>query len=110
MGTIALAAKVTHVPSMFISQLEGPLKGCRRSAIAGLEELGRRVVACGCDTAVLLDTHWLVNSGYHINACDSFQGVFTSNEFPHFIQNLEYQYDGNPALGDSIAELATRKE
>lgn len=109
MGALALAAKVTHVPSMFVSEQEGPLRGCRRAAIEGLRELGRRLVAAGCDTAVVLDTHWLVNSGYHINACERFQGLFTSNEFPHFIQNLEYRYEGNPALGDSIAELATRR-
>ncbi len=109
MGTLALAVKVTHVPSMFISEREGPLHGCRSRAIEGLGEIGRRLVGLGCDTAVLLDTHWLVNSGYHINACESFQGVFTSNEFPHFIQNLRYEYRGNPGLGDRIAEIATRR-
>ncbi|HEY6927958.1 MAG TPA: 3,4-dihydroxyphenylacetate 2,3-dioxygenase [Steroidobacteraceae bacterium] len=107
MGTLVLAAKVTHVPSMFISEREGPFKGCRTPAIEGLQELGRRLVASGCDTAVVLDTHWLVNSGYHINACASFEGIYTSNEFPHFIQNLRYRYEGNPALGDAIADLAT---
>ena len=109
MGQIALAAKVTHVPSMFLSERDGPHKGCRRAAIEGLAELGRRLKASACDTVVVLDTHWLVNSGYHLNACESFSGVFTSNEFPHFIQNLEYRYQGNPALGDAIAEIATRK-
>ena len=108
MGQLALAAKVTHVPSMFLSERDGPHKGCRRGAIEGLAELGRRLKASACDTVVVLDTHWLVNSGYHLNACESFSGVFTSNEFPHFIQNLEYRYQGNPALGDAIAELATR--
>jgi len=109
MGQLALAAKITHVPSMFISEREGPYKGCRAQAIAGLEEIGRRIVRHGCDTVVVLDTHWLVNSGYHVNACESFSGVFTSNEFPHFIQNLTYEYRGNPALGDAIAEIATRR-
>lgn len=107
MGELVLAAKVTHVPSMFVSEQPGPHHGCRRSAIAGLEEIGQRVQALDCDTVVVLDTHWLVNSGYHINACDRFSGLFTSNEFPHFIQNLEYSYAGNPELGDAIARIAT---
>lgn len=109
MGQLVFAAKVTHVPSMFISELDGPLKGCRQSAIDGLRQIGRQIDAQRCDTAVILDTHWLVNSGYHINACERFKGVFTSNEFPHFIKNLPYEHPGNPHLGDAIAEAATRK-
>ena len=109
MGELVFAAKVTHVPSMFISEMEGPLRGCRQSAIDGHREIGRRIRTAGADTVVFLDTHWLVNSGYHVNATDGFKGLFTSNEFPHFIQNLPYEYAGNPALGDAIAETATRK-
>lgn len=109
MGQLVLAAKVTHVPSMFISEMEGPLKGCRQAAIDGHAEIGRRIRAAGADTVIFLDTHWLVNSGYHINATDGFKGLFTSNEFPHFIQNMEYEYAGNPAMGDAIAEIATAK-
>jgi 3,4-dihydroxyphenylacetate 2,3-dioxygenase len=109
MGQLVLAAKVTHVPSIFISEMPGPMTGCRKEAIAGLEEIGRRIRAAGADTVIVLDTHWLVNAGYHINACAHFEGVFTSNEFPHFIQNLPYAYEGNPALGDAIAAAATAK-
>jgi len=108
MGELVLAAKVTHVPSMFISEMDGPLRGCRRQAIEGLEEIGLRVRQAGADTVIILDTHWLVNSGYHVNATDGFEGLYTSNEFPHFIQNLHYEYRGNPLLGDRIAEAATR--
>lgn len=108
-GQLAFAAKVTHVPSMFLSEMEGPFRGCRQSAIDGLAEIGRRIRALDVDTVVVLDTHWLVNAGYHVNATDGFKGLFTSNEFPHFIQDLEYEFAGNPLLGDAIAELATAK-
>ena len=57
----------------------------------------------------MIDTHWLVNAGYHVNAADNFKGNFTSHEFPHFIQNLEYEYQGNSALGDLIADKAMAK-
>jgi 3,4-dihydroxyphenylacetate 2,3-dioxygenase len=109
MGELVFAAKMTHVPSMFISEMEGPLKGIRQSAIDGQAEIGRRIRAAGADTVVVLDTHWLVNSGYHVNCTDGFKGLFTSNEFPHFIQNLEYEYAGNPALGEAIATTATAR-
>ena len=55
---------------------------------------------------MVLDTHWLVNAAYHINANHRFEGLFTSHEFPQFIKDLPYAYDGNAALGDLIAETA----
>ena len=107
MGEIVLAAKATHVPSMLISERPGPAHGCRAAAIEGLRELGRRARKAGADTIVVFDTHWLVNAGYHVNNNAVHKGVFTSHEFPHFIQNLEYAYRGNVELGRLIAEEST---
>lgn len=107
MGTLALAAKVTHVPSLYLSELPGKHHGCRQAAIDGHFELGRRCKALGVDTVVVFDVHWLVNAGYHVNCAPKFKGVYTSNELPHFIRNMPYEYDGNPALGRLIAEVAT---
>jgi 3,4-dihydroxyphenylacetate 2,3-dioxygenase len=104
MGRLALAAKITHVPSMYLSELDGPHKGCREAAIAGHREISRRCRALGVDTIVVLDTHWMVNAGYHVNCGERFQGVYTSNELPHFIRDMSYEYPGNPALGRLIAE------
>jgi 3,4-dihydroxyphenylacetate 2,3-dioxygenase len=109
MGKIILAAKTTHVPTMLMSEMDGPLKGKRQAAIDGHKEIGRRARAAGADTIEVIDTHWLVNAAYHINAKQRFKGVFTSNEFPQFIQGLEYEYDGNPKLGDLIAKKATAR-
>ena len=107
MGELALAAKITHVPSMYLSEQDGPHKGCRDAAIAGHREISRRCRELGVDTIVVFDTHWLVNSGYHINNAPRFEGLYTSNELPHFIKNLPYTYEGNTALGELIAEAAT---
>ena len=108
MGKIALVAKVTHVPSMYLSEQEGPHFGCRSEAIAGHMEIGRRCRELGVDTIIVFDTHWLVNSGFHINCAPRWEGVYTSNELPHFIKDLPFAYDGNPALGRLIADAATR--
>jgi 3,4-dihydroxyphenylacetate 2,3-dioxygenase len=108
MGSIAFAAKITHVPSMYLSEMDGPHKGCRDAAIAGHHEIARRCRELGVDTIVVFDTHWLVNSGYHINNAPHFKGVYTSNELPHFIKNMPYEYAGNTALGDIIAEGCNR--
>jgi 3,4-dihydroxyphenylacetate 2,3-dioxygenase len=107
MGKLALTAKITHVPSMYLSELDGPHKGCRQAAIDGHKEIGRRCRELGVDTIVVFDTHWLVNSGYHINCAPHFKGVYTSNELPHFIKDMSYEYDGNPALGKLLADAST---
>lgn len=109
MGEIVLAAKMTHVPTMLMSEQDGPVKGKRQAAIDGHLEIARRAKAAGADTVVICDTHWLVNAGYHINANPSFKGLFTSNEFPQFIQDLAFEYQGNPALGGLIAKKAVEK-
>lgn len=104
MGKLALAAKITHVPSMYLSELEGPQKGFRQSAIDGHKEIGRRCRELGVDTLVVFDTHWLVNAAYHINCGAHFKGNYTSNELPHFISNMEFEFSGNPLLGQLIAD------
>mgnify|MGYP000052990051 CR=1 FL=1 len=107
MGTLALAAKITHVPSMYLSELDGPHKGCRDAAIAGHHEIRKRCIEKDIDTLVVFDTHWLVNSGYHINNAANFEGIYTSNELPHFIKNMPYDYKGNTELGEAMAKYAS---
>lgn len=109
MGKLALAAKVTHVPSMYLSEMPGKHHGCREAAIAGHRIIAERARALGVDTVVVFDVHWLVNSGYHINCHDHFKGIYTSNELPHFIKDMEFEYSGNPQLGRLIAEAANRR-
>ena len=107
MGKLALAAKITHVPSMYLSELDGPQKGCRQAAIDGHIEIGRRCREAGVDTIVVFDTHWLVNANYPLNCAPHFAGIYTSTELPHFISNMPYAYDGNPALGALLARACT---
>mgnify|MGYP000356061081 CR=1 FL=1 len=109
MGEIVLAAKVTHVPTMLMSEQPGRVFGTRQQAIDGHREIARRARAMGADTIVICDTHWVVNAGYHINANAHFEGVFTSNEFPQFIADMPFKFEGNPGLGDLIAEKARQK-
>ena len=106
MGQIALAAKVTHVPSLLLSEREGALKGRRQAAIDSLKEIGRRARDRGADTFLIFDTHWLSNFGFHINANERHVGNYTSHEAPHMIQDLGYDYAGAPRLADLIAEEA----
>lgn len=106
MGKLALVAKTTHVPSMYLSELDGPRKGTRQDAIDGHREIGRRCRELGVDTIVVFDTHWLVNANYHINCAPHFSGLYTSNELPHFISNMAFEFPGNPVLGKILANAA----
>ncbi len=106
MGKIVLAAKITHVPSLLISERPGPLHGKRAGPISSLKELGKRAKARGVDTFIVFDMHWMSNFGFHINSNERHKGVYTSHEAPHMIQNMAYDYPGDPALGDMIAEEA----
>ncbi len=107
MGKLALAAKsLTCRRCICLSCREN--HGCRQGAIDGHKEIGKRCREMGVDTIIVFDTHWLVNSAYHINCADHFQGVYTSNELPHFIRDMTYDYDGNPELGQLIADEAVK--
>jgi 3,4-dihydroxyphenylacetate 2,3-dioxygenase len=105
MGKLALVGKITHVPSMYLSELGGPRQGSRQAAIDGHHEISRRCRELGVDTIVVFDTHWLVNAGYHINCSPHFEGVYTSNELPHFISNMRYDIPGNPSLGKLLGQV-----
>jgi 3,4-dihydroxyphenylacetate 2,3-dioxygenase len=92
---------------MVLSELPGPLHGCRQDAIDGLGQIGERILASGADTVIILDTHWLSNAAYHVNAYHEFHGVFQSTEFPTQIEHLEYDHAGNTALGQALAAKAS---
>lgn len=107
MGQLVLAAKVTHVPSLMLSEVEGsPLRSARAGAVAALRELGRRARVRDVTTFVVFDTHWLSNFGYHINANPRHRGAFTSHEAPQMIQDLRYDLPGDSALAGAIADEA----
>jgi len=107
MGQVSLAAKITHVPSMYLSELPGPRHGTRQDAIDGHREIARRCRELGVDTLVVFDTHWLVNANYHINCAPHFKGSYTSNELPHFIANMAFEAPGNLELGQLLARACT---
>ena len=109
MGQLVLAAKVSHVPSIMLSEAEGsPLKAAREGAVKALRELGRRAGERQVSTFVVFDTHWLSNFGYHINANPHHRGAFTSHEAPQMIQDLRYDLPGDPALAEAIAAEAVK--
>ncbi|RBQ14387.1 3,4-dihydroxyphenylacetate 2,3-dioxygenase [Spongiactinospora rosea] len=105
MGELVLAAKITHVPSIWLSLQPGKHFGIRRPAELALSEVGRRARERGADTFLIADTHWMNSIGFHLNGKERHSGSYASHELPHFIHDLEYDYPGNPEL----AELARQE-
>lgn len=89
MGETVPAAKCTHVPTMRMSEQPGRLSGMRQAAIDGHREISRRAKELGADTIVILDTHWMMNAGCHINANHRFRGVLT---LCHQLDSLQLEY------------------
>ena len=111
LGELVLAAKVSHVPSLMLSEVPGsPLREARHDAVEALRLLGRRARERRVTSFVVFDTHWLSNFGYHINANPHHQGAFTSHEAPHMIQDLRYDLPGDTALAQAIAAEAAKAE
>ena len=102
MGELVLAAKITHVPSIWLSMQPGKHHGIRKSAEDALQEGGRRARERGADTFVIADTHWLNTSGFHVNSRAYHNDTYASHELPHFIPKLRYEYPGNKELAEAI--------
>ncbi|MFC0866113.1 3,4-dihydroxyphenylacetate 2,3-dioxygenase [Sphaerimonospora cavernae] len=104
MGEIVLAAKITHVPSIWLSIQPGKHYGIRRPAEEALKEVGRRARERGADTFLVADSHWLNSIGFHLNGRERHHGSYTSHELPHFIHDLEYDYQGDAELAELVRE------
>ncbi|MDF5759085.1 3,4-dihydroxyphenylacetate 2,3-dioxygenase [Spongiactinospora sp. TRM90649] len=104
MGEVVLAAKITHVPSIWLSIQPGKHFGIRRPAELALTEIGRRARELGADTFLIADTHWMNSIGFHLNGKERHQATYVSHELPHFIHDLAYDYPGDPELAELIRE------
>ncbi len=104
MGDIVLAAKITHVPTIWMSHTMEKYRGIRQPAIDGYRLLRDDAKAAGVETFVVFDTHWIVNQGFHLNAKAQHVGTFTSHELPHMLSDLAYDYSGDPELADLIVD------
>ena len=104
MGELVLAAKNTHVPSIWMDLTIEKYRGIRKNAIEGLQTIGRQAHERGAETFVVIDTHWIVNQGVHVNAKARHEGIFTSHELPHMLSDMAYAYNGDQELAHAIAD------
>jgi 3,4-dihydroxyphenylacetate 2,3-dioxygenase len=108
MGRIAAAALVSHSPAVMLSKSDRMLMGggVDTDLIAGYGRLRQRFDRAGVDTFVIFDTHWFTTSQLVVAGREHFRGIYTSDELPGAIDNLEYNYPGAPALASQIEKEA----
>lgn len=81
MGEIVLAAKVTHLPTLLMSEQEGLILDKRQPAIDGDREIAWRAKELGATTNVVFATHWAINAGFYVDdkKCDVVTICFPSS-------------------------------
>ena len=99
MGKLSLAAKITHVPSMYLSELPGKHHGCTRGGHRRAPGDRPPLPRAGVDTIVVSDVHWLVNAGYHVNCNARFEGIYTSKRAAPLHQGHGLCLCGQPGAG-----------
>ncbi len=114
MGEVVAAIFTTHVPRLMITDLVA------RKAYMGknittfydaMPQLEReRLHDLEFDTFVLIDTHWFTTLEYILNAHERLAGVYTSEELPQMLHDLEYAYRGDPELANAIAHSAQSRK
>ncbi len=106
MGKVVAAVFTTHVPRLMI------LDPAARRAYMGrnittfydaMPKLEReRLSDLAFDTFLLIDTHWFTTLEYVLNAHERLSGVYTSEELPAMLHDLEYDYAGDAELARGV--------
>ncbi len=110
-GEVVAAVFTTHVPRLMIADPAARRAYMGRNqttfydAMAALEL--KRLRGLDFDTFVIIDTHWFTTLEYILNANERLFGVYTSEELPQMLHDLEYDYRGDPELARA-AEAAAR--
>jgi 3,4-dihydroxyphenylacetate 2,3-dioxygenase len=110
MGEIAAAIFTTHVPRLMISDpaarkaYMGDNVTTFYDAMPALERTRLRDLEF--DTFIVIDTHWFTTLEYILNAHERLAGVYTSEELPQMLHDLEFDYRGDPELARAIEAAA----
>jgi 3,4-dihydroxyphenylacetate 2,3-dioxygenase len=114
MGEIVAAIFTTHVPRLMIIDPEARKAYMGHNVTTFYDAMPQvereRLRSLDFDTFVLFDSHWFTTLGYVINAHERLAGIYTSEELPAMLHDLEYDYRGDPELALAIAHQARERE
>jgi 3,4-dihydroxyphenylacetate 2,3-dioxygenase len=108
MGEIVAAIFTTHVPRLMITDPAQRKAYMGRNVTTFYDAMPQvereRIAALDFDTFVLVDSHWFTTLEYVLNAHERLAGVYTSEELPHMLHDLEYDYAGDPELAKAVEQ------
>ncbi len=111
MGQIVGAAIVSHHPGLMQDDAFRVRMGdgADSDLIAGYARLRAKLAASGADTLLIFDTHWFT-TGYHlVDGGEHYSGRYTSDEMPWYLNGLDYDYRGDPALARLVQAVAEER-
>jgi 3,4-dihydroxyphenylacetate 2,3-dioxygenase len=110
MGKVVATVFTTHVPRLMIADPIARRAYMGRSVTTFYDAMPKlereRLRHLDFDTFLLIDTHWFSTLEYVVNAHERLSGVFTSEELPAMLHNLEYDYRGDPELARGVEREA----
>ena len=110
MGEVAAAIFTTHVPRLMISDPAARKAYMGRNVTTFYDAMPalelKHLRELDFDTFVLIDTHWFTTLEYILNANERLCGVYTSEELPQMLHDLEYDYRGDAELAREAEETA----
>jgi 3,4-dihydroxyphenylacetate 2,3-dioxygenase len=110
MGEVVAAIFTTHVPRLMITDLAARKAYMGKNVTTFYDAMPQvereRLRDLEFDSFVLIDTHWFTTLEYILNAHERLAGVYTSEELPQMLHDLEYDYRGDPELANAITQSA----
>ncbi len=108
MGQIVGAAIVSHHPGLMRSEAQRLALGDGHDTdlIPGFARIRRKIDLLDADTFVIFDTHWITTAMNLVAGRAHYQGIYTSDELPHVLAGVEYDYPGAPELAARVQEIA----
>jgi len=113
MGKVVAAVFTTHVPRLMILDQNARVRYMGRNVTTFYDAMPKlereRLHTLDFDTFLLFDTHWFSTLEYVINAHERLNGVYTSEELPQMLHDLEYDYQGDAELARAVEAEAQER-
>ncbi|GAA1206688.1 catechol 1,2-dioxygenase [Rhodoglobus aureus] len=111
MGEIVGVGLIAHVPTIMLpKEIRMELnEGKDSTLVEGLERLRKDYFENDdYDTVVVLDSHWATTVEFVVTSHERRHGTFTSEELPRSVNNLPFDYKGDPELAKLMGEQAEK--
>ena len=112
MGEIVGAAIVSHHPGIMRPEADRLKMGAGQDTdlIPGFGRIREQIDRLDADTFVIFDTHWITTNIHLVGGLEHYRGIYTSDELPHILHGVEYDYPGAPDVAARVQEIANERK